>query len=203
MIVAGPEGFIKGQYRKFNIKNPDTAPGDDFAMMREVMARRFGRLMAEEGEQERDENWPDLVLIDGGKGQVEVARQVFEELGLDIGILVGVAKGDHRKAGLETLVFADGRDPLVLGVDSPALMLVAQIRDEAHRFAITGMRARRAKARNTSRLEDIDGVGPRKRQRLLARFGGMRGIMAASVEDLTSVEGISRALAEDIYKRLH
>ena len=201
MIVAGPEGFIKGQYRKFNIKNPDTAPGDDFAMMREVMARRFGRLM-EDKEPERDANWPDLVLIDGGKGQMSSVMQIVRELGVEDVAFIGVSKGPDRHAGRETFHFSDGRE-FTLPVNAPVMFYLQRLRDEAHRFAIGAHRAKRSKAITVSPLDEVPGIGPSRKKALLMHFGTARAVRNASLEDLQKAPGVSAAVAQTVYDYYH
>ena len=194
-VVFDNLSMQSGEYRRYNVEG--ITPGDDVAAIREVLTRRYRKIAAGEGKV------PDLILVDGGKGQVNAAKDILAELGLNDVYLIGVAKGEERKPGMEQLVFPGREKPLQLGSDSSALHLIQQIRDEAHRFAIQGHRAKRAKSRITSSLEQISEVGSKRRQKLLARFGGLRGVLAASVDDLTLVDGISRRLAEKIYRELH
>ncbi len=194
-VVCVDGAMKKGEYRRFNIAG--ITPGDDYAAMRQALTRRYEKVAAGEGAM------PDLLLIDGGKGQFGVAIEVLAELGLERLSAVGVAKGEGRKPGLESLILLDRAEPLQLRADHPALHLVQEVRDEAHRFAIMGHRARRAKVRGRSQLEDIPGVGAARRRNLLAFFGGVPGVRAATVDDLVRVDGISRPLAEQIYRALH
>ena len=194
-VVYDRQQMQKGEYRRFNIR--DIAPGDDYAAMRQVLARRYERVSADAG------RIPDLVLVDGGKGQAGVAAAVLRDLGLHQVGVVGVAKGPERKPGMEELIIESEARSLQLAPSHPGLHLVQQIRDEAHRFAVLGHRARRGKARTTSMLSEIPGIGARRRQALLEHFGGLRGVQAAAVDDIAKVEGISRALAERIYRHLH
>jgi excinuclease ABC subunit C len=197
MIVAGPEGFQKNQYRKFNIRSTELTPGDDYGMMREVLRRRFARLVREE-EEGTDTPRPDLVLIDGGAGQLAAAMEIMADLGVDDIPVVGVAKGPDRDAGLERF-FVPGREPFMLEPKSPVLYYLQRLRDEAHRFAIGSHRVRRTMEMKRNPLDEIEGVGPGRKRALLHAFGSARGVSRASVEDLAKVEGVSEALAQRIY----
>ncbi|MCW1987493.1 UNVERIFIED_ORG: excinuclease ABC subunit C [Sphingomonas sp. R1F5B] len=201
MVVAGPEGFQKGQYRKFNIKRAETRPGDDFAMMREVMARRFGRVQEEDPDRQGG-TWPDLVLIDGGKGQMTAVRETLEELGIEDVPLIAVSKGPDRNAGREHFHFPDGREKL-LPLNSPVLFYLQQLRDEAHRFAIGAHRAKRSRAITASPLDEIPGIGPARKRALLLHFGTAGKVRAASLEDLMRAPGVSAAVAQTIYDFYH
>jgi excinuclease ABC subunit C len=196
MVVAGPEGFIKNAYRKFNIKT-EGAAGDDFAMMREVLSRRFGRALKENPERD-DEHWPDLLLIDGGQGQLEAVRQVMSELGLDDIAVVGIAKGPDRDAGRERF-FMHGKPPFSLEPRDPVLYFLQRLRDEAHRFAIGTHRTRRAADMTRSTLDEVPGIGAGRKRALLNHFGSARAVSGATLEDIKSVPGISDALAQKIH----
>ena len=202
MVVAGPEGFRKNQYRKFNIKRAETVPGDDFAMMREVLSRRFARAQEEDPDRQGDA-WPDLVLIDGGRGQLNAVKAVLEDLGIEDVCLVGVAKGPHHgREGREVFHLMDGRE-LTLPVNSPVLFYLQRLRDEAHRFAIGAHRQKRAKAIGASPLDEVPGIGPARKKALLMHFGTARAVKAASLEDLQKAPGVSAAVAQQVYDFYH
>ncbi|MEY5007952.1 MAG: excinuclease subunit UvrC [Pseudomonadota bacterium] len=201
MIVAGPEGFQKGQYRKFNIRNAETVPGDDFAMMREVMERRFGRALEEDPDRDKG-LWPDLVLIDGGKGQVSAVKGVLEALGVEDLCYVGVSKGPDRNAGREIFHFPDGRE-FSLPVNAPVLFYLQRLRDEAHRFAIGAHRTKRTKAITSSPLDEVPGIGPARKKALLRHFGTAGAVRAASLEDLQRAPGVSAAVAQAVHDFYH
>ncbi len=218
MVVAGPEGFVKGQYRKFNIKSTDITPGDDFGMMKEVMTRRFSRLLKEEGLPNRvaaaeattdDINdaafpaWPDVILIDGGQGQMTAVRAILDELGIrDVVTAIGVAKGVDREAGRERF-FADGKSDFSLPPRDPVLYFIQRMRDEAHRFAIGSHRARRKKEMVKNPLDEISGIGPGRKRKLLQHFGTAKAVSRAGLTDLMAVEGISEAVAKQVYNHFH
>ncbi len=201
MVVAGPEGFRKNAYRKFNIKNPDIAPGDDFAMMREVLERRFSRAQKEDPDRDKGE-WPDLVLIDGGKGQMSAARGALAEIGVEDVMMIGVSKGPDRNAGRETFHLPDGRQ-INLPMNSPVLFYLQRLRDEAHRFAIGAHRTRRAKSVGHSSLDDVPGIGPARKKALLLHFGTARAVKNASLDDLQGAPGVSATVAQKIYDYFH
>jgi excinuclease ABC subunit C len=204
MIVAGPDGFVKNQYRKFNIKDETLTPGDDFAMMREVLTRRFSRLIREADEEadsdaEAYPDWPDLVIIDGGKGQMSAARAVLDDLGITERVaMIGVAKGPDRDAGREVLHPMKG-EPFMLQPRDPVLYFIQRLRDEAHRFAIGTHRAKRAAQMRQNPLDEVGGIGPTRKRALLNAFGSIKGIKRAGLNDLEQVPGISQALARTIY----
>ena len=202
MIVAGPEGLRKSAYRKFNIKNPNTAPGDDFAMMREVFERRFGRAQREDPDRDSGE-WPDLVLVDGGKGQVSATKAALEEIGVEDVTLIGVAKGPHHgRDGREVFHLPDGRE-MMFPVNDPVLFFLQRLRDEAHRFAIGAHRDKRSKAITVSSLDEVPGIGPARKKALLMHFGTAKAVKSAALEDLQKAPGVSTAVAQQVYDYFH
>ena len=201
MIVAGPDGFMRSQYRKFNIKGEDLVPGDDFGMMKEVLQRRFKRLQKDDPERKTD-MWPDLLLIDGGAGQVSAVRQIMREMNVEDIAMVGVAKGEDRDAGKEEF-HRTGKRPFALRHNDPVLYFVQRMRDEAHRFAIGTHRAKRAKSQMKNPLDEVEGVGPKRKKALLLHFGSAKAVSRANLSDLRSVDGVSEAMAQTIYDHFH